>query len=131
MPRLRKHRALIALAGLAVSAVLATSLSLPAQASVGQAEQGDRHGHYGWQRTVRAGETWVVPRTTRLSRLTIEPGGSVVAPDGFSLTLTVNGVETGQAISETGGTDTLLLPGTYRGRVVLTVAEANPWSGRD
>ena len=34
-------------------------------------------------------------------------------------------------INRTGGTETVIAPGSYRGRVVLTVAEANPvpWQG--
>jgi hypothetical protein len=42
--------------------------------------------------------------------------------------MTVNGGETGQALTETGGTETTILPGAYRGDIVLTVAEANPVS---
>ncbi|MFG2550510.1 hypothetical protein [Streptomyces sp. NPDC048581] len=52
-------------------------------------------------------------------------GGTITAPDGHSLTLTVDGVETVQLLTETGGTATLIQAGTYRGDVVLTVAEAN------
>jgi len=76
--------------------------------------------------TVDSGETWVVPQTVQLRSLTIAPGGAVVAPAGYSLTLTVDHVETGQALTETGGAVTRILAGTYRGRIVLTVAEANP-----
>jgi hypothetical protein len=56
---------------------------------------------------VEAGETWVVEETTELTRLTIEEGGSIVAPDGYELTMTVNNV--GRAIK----------CGAYRGRIVL------------
>ena len=76
--------------------------------------------------TVAAGETWVVPRTVHLRSLTIAVGGAVVAPAGYSLTLTVDRVETGQSLTETGGAVTQIVAGTYRGRIVLTVAEANP-----
>ena len=83
------------------------------------------------QVVVAAGQTWVVPATTRLRALTVEPGGIIAAPDGYSVTLTVNGVETGGALTRTGGTDTRIAAGTYRGDVVLTVARANPvaWQG--
>jgi hypothetical protein len=74
---------------------------------------------------VAAGETWVVSDTTRMDVLTIEPGGAVVAPDGCALTLTVDGVETGQALVTTAGFDTAIQPGTYMGNLVLTVTAQN------
>ncbi|WP_406438110.1 hypothetical protein OHB14_55710 [Streptomyces sp. NBC_01613] len=79
----------------------------------------------GKQVTVGSGETYKLSATTRVSRLTIADGGKIVAPDGYSLSLTVGGVETGQLLTETGGTATLIQAGTYRGDVVLTVAAAN------
>ncbi|MGI5452171.1 hypothetical protein ACQEWB_03080 [Streptomyces sp. CA-249302] len=79
----------------------------------------------GKQITVGSGETYELSATTRVSRLTIAEGGKIAAPDGYSLSLTVNGVETGQLLTETGGTATLIQPGTYQGDVVLTVAVAN------
>ncbi|WP_210588669.1 hypothetical protein [Streptomyces sp. GESEQ-35] len=75
--------------------------------------------------TVGSGEAYEISATTRVARLTIADGGRIVAPEGHSLTLTVDGVETGQLLTETGGTATLIQAGTYRGAVVLTVAEAN------
>jgi len=57
--------------------------------------------------------------------LTIAEGAVITAPDGYSLTMTVNGVETGQKLVTTAGVDTALVPGTYCGKVVLTVAEEN------
>ncbi|MEU6375735.1 hypothetical protein [Streptomyces sp. NPDC046909] len=75
--------------------------------------------------TVGSGETYELTETTRLSELSIAEGGTIAAPDGYSLSLTVGGVETGQLLTETGGTATLIQAGTYRGDVVLTVAEAN------
>ncbi|MBE8470322.1 hypothetical protein [Streptomyces justiciae] len=74
---------------------------------------------------VAAGETYELSSTTRVSELSIAEGGIIAAPDGYSLSLTVDGVETGQLLTETGGTATLIQAGTYRGDVVLTVAEAN------
>ena len=79
----------------------------------------------GRQITVGSGETYELSATTRVSGLTIAEGGRIVAPDGHSLSLTVDGVETGQLLTGTGGTATLIQTGTYRGDVVLTVAAAN------
>jgi hypothetical protein len=75
-------------------------------------------------KNVAAGETWVVPETTRVRTLTVAPGGAVTAPEGYSLTLTVKGVETGQALATTAGVDMAVVPGTYT-NVMLTVAEEN------
>ncbi|MFE2603544.1 hypothetical protein ACFXDI_09365 [Streptomyces mirabilis] len=75
--------------------------------------------------SVGAGETYQLSATTRVSELSIAEGGKVTAPDGYSVTLTVDGVETGQLLTETGGTETLISAGTYQGDIVLTVAEAN------
>jgi hypothetical protein len=82
--------------------------------------------HWPTSITVAPGETWVVEETTQLHKLIIEEGGLVTAPEGYSLTMTVNGVETGGVLQETAGADTVLAAGTYRGHIVLTVAEANP-----
>ncbi|WP_277037568.1 sugar ABC transporter ATP-binding protein [Actinacidiphila oryziradicis] len=81
----------------------------------------------GGEISVAAGETLVVSRTTRLDRLTIASGGTISAPDGYSLTLTVNGVETGQLLTATGAASTQIAPGTYRGDICLTVAVATRW----
>ncbi|MEU6192650.1 hypothetical protein [Streptomyces sp. NPDC047061] len=75
--------------------------------------------------SVAAGETYELAATTKVSQLTIGDGGKIVAPDGYDISLTVDGVETGQLLTETGGTATLIQAGTYRGDVVLTVAESN------
>ncbi|MFF3505441.1 hypothetical protein [Streptomyces sp. NPDC003247] len=75
--------------------------------------------------TVGSGETYEVAATTRVSRLTVAEGGTLTAPEGYLLSLTVDGVETGQRLTVTGGTVTLIQPGTYSGDVVLTVAETN------
>ena len=76
-------------------------------------------------KTVAAGETWIVKETTEMNVLTVAAGGKLEAPAGYALTLTVNGVETGQALVTTAGFDTTIQPGTYMGKVVLTVANAN------
>ncbi|MGD8835704.1 MAG: hypothetical protein PVJ19_12240, partial [Desulfobacteraceae bacterium] len=71
------------------------------------------------------GDVWVVEETTRLSKLTLAEGAAITAPEGYSLTLTVNGVETGGVLVDTYAVDTEIAPGTYWGCVVLTVAEEN------
>jgi hypothetical protein len=53
------------------------------------------------------GTTWTVEKTTRLNHLTIA-GGVIQAPEGYSLTMTVDGIETA------------IKPGAYRGDIVMT-----------
>jgi hypothetical protein len=82
---------------------------------------------------VNAADEWVivskttktVNATTRLSKLTIEDKATLTAPDGYTLTLTVNGVETGQVLKTWSGVDYKFAPGAYQGDVVLTVAKTN------
>jgi len=78
---------------------------------------------------VTAGQTYTVSATTRVSAVTIEAGGVLTAPAGHSLTMTVNGVETGQRLVATGAADTAFVPGSWRGDIVLTVTTADdvPW----
>ena len=78
---------------------------------------------------VAAGQTYTVAATTRVSAVTIESGGVLAAPAGHSLTMTVNGVETGQRLVATGAADTAFVPGSWRGDIVLTVTTADdvPW----
>ena len=80
------------------------------------------------QHTVASGQTWTLSSTTRLCGLTIQSGGAIAAPSGYSVSLTVDGVETGQQLATTAGVATEFLPGKYRGNIVLTVAVANPQS---
>src|SRR5579871_3861420 len=61
-----------------------------------------------------AGGDQVVPATTHLNSLAIPAGGTLSAPAGKYLTLTVNGI------------DTDIVPGTYTGDVVLTVTDDIP-----
>ncbi|MGD9248709.1 MAG: hypothetical protein PVI60_12160 [Desulfobacteraceae bacterium] len=61
--------------------------------------------------SVDDGETYTVSETTSLSQLTIGEDATVTAQEGYSLTLTVDGVETPIA------------PGVYQGSVVLTPTE--------
>jgi len=57
---------------------------------------------------------WTPQATTTLQSLTIPEGGSIRAPDGKTVTLTVNGV------------DTALRPGSYSGNIVINVADGIP-----
>ena len=75
--------------------------------------------------TVPANTTVTISETTTLSKLIIESGGNLVAPSGYSLTLTVNGVETGQELKTTDGVDTVFVSGEYSGNIVLTVTTTN------
>jgi hypothetical protein len=56
------------------------------------------------------GSSWVVSETTSLSGLSVV-GGAIKPADGYSLTMTVDGVETA------------IKPGTYKGKIVLTLTK--------
>ncbi|MGW0943543.1 hypothetical protein ACWD4O_13495 [Streptomyces sp. NPDC002623] len=75
--------------------------------------------------SVGAGETCLLSTTTRLAALSIAEGGTLAVPDGYSLTMTVDGVETGSVLTATLATGTTIAPGSYEGDIVLTVAEQN------
>ncbi len=81
--------------------------------------------------TVPAGETVVVEATTEYDRVIIEEGGSLTAPDGHSITMTVNGVEVGQILTTTEGTLTHFVAEEYVGNIVVTITEttATDYSG--
>lgn len=106
----------------AVAAAFAPTLVVPASAHAASTKAGNRI-------TVGSGETLELTETTTACRLTIEEGGVITVPDGYDLTLTVNGVETGAKLAALtdgyGGGAVAIAAGTYRGTVVLTVAEAN------
>jgi hypothetical protein len=68
-----------------------------------------RHVYMNKVKNINEG-TWVVEESVALSSLTIAEGASLAAPEGKSLTMTVDGVKTEIA------------PGTYTGRIALTVA---------
>lgn len=74
---------------------------------------------------IEAGDTWVVTETTRLHGLVIDEGAVITAPEGYSLSLTVNGVETGSELITTAGVETEIAPGAYLGNIVLTAAAEN------
>ncbi|MFD4600909.1 hypothetical protein ACFWPQ_23145 [Streptomyces sp. NPDC058464] len=114
-------RALVALATTGVGQVALTGTAQAADA----ADTGDA-GDAGDTLSVGAGETYVVATTTALGSLILAEGGTLAAPDGYGLTLTVDGVETGSVLTATLATDTTIAPGSYTGDLVLTVAEQNP-----
>ena len=58
-----------------------------------------------------AGSTWVVDKTTSLKSLTIAEGATLKAPEGYSVTMSVDGV--GTAIQS----------GAYTGKIVLTITK--------
>lgn len=55
--------------------------------------------------------TWCLEQTSTFSRLVIEEGADILAPEGKYLVMTVN------------GRSTPIAPGTYEGKVVLTLAD--------
>jgi hypothetical protein len=111
------RRSLLGAGGaLAASAVVATAVGSDGRAWAADSAPGARL-------SVGAGETVTVAATRRLAALTVAAGGKLVAASGKSLTVVVDGMETGQRISPTGGTDTVVPPGTYRGEIWLVVTE--------
>ncbi|MFT4265150.1 MAG: Ig-like domain repeat protein [Nocardioides sp.] len=108
---------------LAGSAVAASPVSCSASSTVS-----------GGVLTVADGETCTVSRTTTLDKLVIADGGSLVAPDGYDVTLTVDGVELGQAWDSITDSEGTLQPGTYQGAddggVVLTVTTRHSATGQ-
>jgi hypothetical protein len=67
----------------------------------------------GSNKNVASGSSWEVAETTNLDKLTIANGAKITAPKGFSLTMTVDGIEKPIAA------------GTYKGKIVITKAEEN------
>ncbi len=63
------------------------------------------------KKDIASGSTWEVTEITSLDSLTIADGAIIKAPEGKSLTMTVDGVETG------------INPGEYKGKIVLTPTE--------
>ncbi|WP_043662504.1 hypothetical protein [Streptomyces xylophagus] len=112
----------------AVAAAMAPTLAAPAVAQAATTARGTEP-KAGQRITVASGETLTLTETTTASVLTIQEGGVITVPDGYRLTLTVNGVETGSQLDVLtdgyGGGATAIAAGTYRGTVLLTVAEAN------
>jgi hypothetical protein len=60
-------------------------------------------------KNLAAGSNWAINETTSLTDLNIAKGATITAPKGYSITMTVNGVETP------------VKAGDYKGNIVLTV----------
>ncbi|MER5789475.1 hypothetical protein [Streptomyces sp. NPDC001980] len=120
-----RTRALI----VAVAAAFAPTLlaPAPAQAAAGKKARKVKKAK-ATTITVGSDETLTLTETTTATELVIEEGGVITVPDGYSLSLTVNGVETGSELAALtdgyGGVATAVAAGTYTGTVVLNVAEA-------
>jgi hypothetical protein len=82
--------------------VAATMLMISFSAAEGTALAADTN------KTLNPGSSWVINETTNLSSLTIA-GGTIKAAEGYSLTMTVDNVETA------------IKPGVYKGNIVLTL----------
>ena len=67
-------------------------------------------GPHGVEVSVGSGSQWVVKRTSYLNHLELTKGGTIVAPEGYRLTLEVN------------GKPQPLRPGNYAGAIVLEVS---------
>jgi hypothetical protein len=66
---------------------------------------------YGMKVSLDQNSTWVVDKTSYLTGLTVAEGASIKAPEGYSVTMTVDGVK--KAIKA----------GDYKGKIVLTVSK--------
>ena len=118
------RRSALTASGAAVGAVLlAPGLATAATGSASASAAGSTGAPTG-EITVAAGETVTISATTRVAAVTIAAGGTLTAPSGYSLTMTVNGVETGQALTATSGADTAFVAGSWRGDIVLSVTNA-------
>jgi hypothetical protein len=114
------RRSFLTTGGSAASLALLIPALQPAAARAATTGWGGPRGSI----TVAAGQTYTVTATTRVAAVTIAEGGVLTAPSGYSLTMTVNGVETGQALVATDAADTAFVPGRWRGDIVLTVTTA-------
>jgi len=62
-------------------------------------------------KTVASGRGWQVTHNYNLKSLNIGKDARVYAPEGYSLTMTVDGVET------------KIMSGAYKGKIVLTITK--------
>ena len=92
--------------GVLLIAFLVLMLMMPPKASDGTTTATTAPLH----KILSPGSSWVVNETTRLSGLTVS-GGTIRAAEGYSLTMTVDGVETA------------IKPGDYKGNIVLTLTK--------
>lgn len=67
---------------------------------------------YGMKVSLDGNSKWVVDETSYITGLTIAEGGSIIAPEGSSVSMTVDGVKKP------------IKAGEYKGKIVLTVAES-------
>ena len=119
------RRSAITASGAAVGAVLlAPGMARAATTTAGKTPAVAGSSAPTGEITVASGETVTISATTRVAAVTIASGGTLTAPSGSSLTMTVNGVETGQKLAVTSGATTAFLAGSWRGDIVLTVTEA-------
>lgn len=110
---LMSRRALLTMGGTAVAgAVLLPAIAARAATSTGEI-------------VVANGETVTLTETTRCRRVSIAEGGKLAAPDGYILSMTVNGTETGSVLESTYATATTIAPGSWSGDIVVTVAKVN------
>jgi hypothetical protein len=58
-----------------------------------------------------AGSKWIVDRTSYITSLTIDKSASVMAPEGYSVIMTVDGV------------NAPIKAGDYKGQIVLKVSK--------
>jgi len=65
------------------------------------------------EKSVESGSVWTLDKSVHLNDLTIGSGAQILPPSGYSVTLTVNGVETG------------IQTGAYHGDIDLTLSQAN------
>jgi len=66
---------------------------------------------YGLKVSLDGKSTWVVDKTSYLTSLTLPQGATIKAPEGYSVTMTVDGIETA------------IKAGNYIGKIVLTIAK--------
>ena len=74
----------------------------------------DGSGSPALTKSLGEGTNWVLDKTTQLASLSIAKGAGITTSKDHSVTLTVDGVETG------------IVPGHYQGNIQLTVTDANP-----
>lgn len=67
---------------------------------------------FGMKVSLDKNSSWIVDKTSYLTSLTVAEGATITAPEGYSVTMTVDGVK------KTIGA------GDYKGRIVLTVTKA-------
>ena len=120
------RRSALTASGAVGAALLAPGMARAATTTAGKASSAAATGSSAptGEITVASGETVTISATTRVAAVTIASGGTLTAPSGYSLTMTVNGVETGQKLAETSGADTAFVAGSWRGDIVLTVTSA-------